>query len=88
MKNLWIAAALACGLVFGPLAAARLPAPAPMTDAEKAAKAAKAEKDAAAKAHAAELNSKAQDRAVANYHKNKGMGEPKAETASTSKKKK
>jgi len=84
MRTLWIAAALACGLVFGPLAAAKLPAPPAMSDADKAAKAAK---DAAAKAHAAELNDKAQDRAVANYKKNKGMGEAKPAAASTTKKK-
>ena len=87
MKNLWIAAALACGLVFGPLAAAKLPAPPAMSDAEKAAK---AEKDAATKAHDAELLGKAQDRAVANYKKNKGMVETKAPAkspASTSGKK-
>jgi hypothetical protein len=84
MRNLWIAAALACGLVFGPLAAAKLPAPPAMSEADKAAKAAK---DAATKAHDAELLGKAQDKAVANYKKNKGMGEPQPVSASASKKK-
>jgi len=84
MRTLWIAAALACGLVFGPLAAAKLPAPPAMSEADKAAK---ATKDAAAKAHDAELLGKAQDRAVANYKKNKGMGEPQPASAAASKKK-
>ena len=84
MRTLWIAAALACGLVFGPLAAAKLPAPPAMSDADKAANAAK---DAAAKAKAAEDNGKAQDRAVANYKKNHGMGEAKPAAAASVKKK-
>lgn len=80
MKRIWIAATLAAGLAIGSLAAvhAKLPAPPPMSDAEKAAK---AEKDAAAKAKDAELNAKAQDKAVANYKKNKGIamdGKPAA----------
>ena len=86
MKALWIATALACGLVFGPLAAARLPAPPPMSDADKAAK---AEKDAAAKAKDAAELSQAQDKAVANYKKNKGVVETKSSAkspASTGKK--
>ena len=72
MKKLWIAATLACGLGIGSLAAvhAKLPAPPPLSDADKAAK---AEKDAAAKAKEAELNAKAQDKAVANYKRNKGV---------------
>ena len=86
MRTLWIVAALACGLAFGPLVAAKLPTQ-PLTDAEKAAKTEKAAKDAAAKAHAAELNDKAQDRAVANYKKNRGMGEPQKAEAAPKKKK-
>lgn len=60
------------GALIGLFAAshAKLPAPPPMSDADKAAAAAKA---AAAKAKDAELNTKAQDRAVANYKKNKGI---------------
>ena len=89
MKKLWIAAALACGLAIGSLAGvqAKLPAPPPMSDADKAAK---AEKDAAAKAKEAELNVKAQDKAVANYKKNKGIamdGKPTAAAKSPEKKK-
>jgi hypothetical protein len=63
---------LAGGLMAGAMALshATLPAPAPMSDAEKAAAAAKA---AAAKAHDADMLGKAQDRAVANYKKGKGM---------------
>jgi hypothetical protein len=80
MKNLWIAAALACGLVFGPLAAAKLPATPPMSDADKAAK---AEKEAAAKAKEAEELGRAQDKAAANYKKHHG-GEGKAAAASVS----
>ena len=64
--------ALLGGLLIGAFAAthAKLPAP---TDEQKAAAAAKAEKDAAAKAKAAADLGKAQDRAVANYKKNKGI---------------
>jgi len=60
------------GLLVGAIAAshAKLPAAPPMSEADKAAK---AQKDAAAKAKEAELNGKAQDRAVANYMKNKGV---------------
>jgi len=63
-----IAGGLLAGVIFA--SHARLPAAPPMTDAEKAAK---ADKDAAAKAKEAELVGKAQDRAVANYKKNKGI---------------
>lgn len=64
--------ALIGGLMIGAFAAshAQSPAPAPKSDAEKAAEAQKA---AAAKAKAAEDLGKAQDRAAANYKKNKGM---------------
>jgi hypothetical protein len=63
---------LITGLLLGVLAAshAKLPAAPPMSDAEKAAK---AEKDAAAKAKDAADLGKAQDKAVANYKKNKGV---------------
>lgn len=64
--------AIAGGLMVGALVTshAKLPAPPPLSDAEKAAA---ADKAAAAKAKEAELNSRAQDKAVANYRKNKGM---------------
>jgi hypothetical protein len=64
--------ALIGGLMIGAFAAshAKLPAPAPKSDAEKSAEAAKA---AAAKAKDAELLGKAQDKAAANYKKNKGI---------------
>lgn len=64
--------ALAGGLMAGAMAVshAKLPASPPMSDADKAAAAAKA---AAAKAHAADMLGKAQDRAVMNYKKGKGM---------------
>ncbi|MBI1943903.1 MAG: hypothetical protein HYS35_09570 [Betaproteobacteria bacterium] len=89
MRRIGIAAVLAAGLAIGSLAGvhAKQPAPAPMSDADKAAKAAK---DAAAKAKAAELNAKAQDKAVANYKKNKGIamdGKPAAAAAAPAKKK-
>jgi hypothetical protein len=60
------------GLMAGAMAVshAKLPAPAPMSDADKAAAASKA---AAAKAHDADVLGKAQERAVANYKKGKGM---------------
>ncbi len=64
-------ATLAAGAMLGVLAAAhaKLPAPPPKSEAEKAAEAQKA---AAAKARAAEDLAKAQDRAVANYKRNRG----------------
>ena len=64
--------AVAGGLMIGAFAAthAKLPPPTPE---QKAAAAAKAEKDAAGKAKAAEQLGKAQDKAVANYKKNKGV---------------
>ena len=70
MKKILLA--LVGGAMIGLFAAshATLPAPPPKSDAEKAAEAAKA---AAAKAKAAEQVGKAQDRAVANYKKNKGI---------------
>lgn len=67
-----ILAALAAGLVLGLSAGAyaKLPPPPAKTDAEKKAE---ADKAAAAKAKAAADLGKAQDKAVANYKKNKGM---------------
>jgi len=87
MRKIAIAAALAAGLGLGSLAGvnAALPKPPAKTDAEKAAE---AEKAAAAKAKEGEENARAQDRAVANYKKNKGIAEPKASPATTSGKKK
>ena len=87
MKQLHIAALVAAGLALGSLAGvhAALPKPPAKTDAEKAAE---AEKAAAAKAKEAELNAKYQDKAVANYKKNKGIADPKPSPATTSGKKK
>ena len=87
MRKLHIAALVAAGLAIGSLAGvhAALPKPPAKTDAEKTAE---AEKAAAAKAKEAELNAKAQDKAVANYKKNKGIADPKASPATTSGKKK
>ena len=67
-----ILAALAAGLLIGTIAAshAKLPASPAKSDAEKAAE---ADKAAAAKAKDAEQLGKAQDKAVANYKKNKGI---------------
>lgn len=86
MKKTGIAAALAAGLMMGAIAAshAKLPAPPAKSDAEKAAE---AEKAAAAKAKEAELNAKYQDKAVANYKKNKGIPEAKPSPATKSGKK-
>ena len=86
MMKLAIPAALAAGLLIGAVAAthAKLPAPPPKTDAEKAAE---AEKAAAAKTAEAELLNKYQDKAVANYKKGKGIEEPKPTPATTSGKK-
>jgi hypothetical protein len=69
MKSILIT--LAGGLLIGAVAAsyAELPPPTPE---DKAAAAAKAEKAASEKAKAAKEVSQAQDRAVANYRKNKG----------------
>ncbi|MBS0338397.1 MAG: hypothetical protein JSS40_16665 [Proteobacteria bacterium] len=75
-------ACVAAGMIAG-AAFAKLPPAPPMSDAEKAAK---AEKDAAAKAKGAADLGKAEDRAVANYKKNKGMAEPKGATMAPKKK--
>ena len=75
MKRKGIVVSIAAGLMLGAFAAqAKLPPAPPKSEAEKAADAEKA-KAAAAKA-AAEVAA-AEDRAVANYRKNKGIEEPK-----------
>ena len=79
-----ILAALCAGLFIGAVAHAKLP---PLTDEQKAAAAAKADKDKAAKAKAADDLAKAQDKAVANYKKNKG-GASMAPTKASAKAKK
>ena len=86
MKKIAIAVTLAAGLGIGSLAGvqAKLPAAAPMSDADKAAKAAK---DAAAKAKGAADLDKARDKGVANYKKNKGIAEPKSAATTSGKKK-
>ena len=67
-----ILAFLAAGLMIGAIAAshAKLPAAPPKSDAEKQVE---ADKAAAAKAKDAADLGKAQDKAVANYKKNKGV---------------
>jgi len=84
MKRILLA--LAGGLMIGAIAAshAKLPPPPPKSDAEKSAE---ADKAAAAKAKDAELNGKAQDRAVANYKKNKGIAMDTPKPAVKAKKK-
>jgi hypothetical protein len=90
MKKIAIVIALAAGLGIGTLAGvnAALPKPPAKTDAEKAVD---AEKAAAAKAKEGAENAKAQDKAVANYKKSKGIVDPKpgpaAKAATTSGKK-
>ena len=76
-----IIAALLGGLLIGAIAAshAKLPAAPAKTDAEKKAD---ADKAAAAKAKDAEDLGKAQDRAVANYKKNKGISMAPTKTPS------
>ena len=77
MKRTAIVTAFAASLVFGAFAAhATLPPPPPKSDAEKSAEAQKA---AAAKAHGAAALQAAEDKAVANYRKNKGMAAPMPE---------
>lgn len=79
-------ATLTAGLFLGVIAAshAKLPPPPAKSDAEKKAD---ADKAAAAKAKDAEALSKAQDRVVANYKKNKGMSMAPTKAASKSGKK-
>ena len=87
MKKILLA--IVGGLMIGAIAAshAKLPAAPPKSDAEKAAE---ADKAAAAKAKDAEQNGIAQDKAVANYKKNKGIAmdtKPAAGAKSGAKKK-
>jgi len=77
LAGAWLAGTIA-------VAYAKLPPPPPKTDAEKAADAKKA--DEAKAKDAAEL-AKAQDRAVANYKKNKGIVEKPAMAGKAAKKK-
>ena len=75
MKRIAVVTAFAASLALGAVAAeAKLPPAPPISDAQKAAEAEKAK--AAAAKDAQEL-AKAQDQAVANYRKNKGIAEPK-----------
>jgi hypothetical protein len=85
MKRILLA--LAGGLLIGAIAAshAKLPPPPAKSDAEKAAE---ADKAAAAKAKDAEQLGKAQDRAVANYKKNKGIAMDTKPAAKSAAKKK
>jgi len=70
MRRSFVLAMLVAGLAIGSLAAqAKLPPAPPKSDAEKAAE---AEKAKAVAAKEADQLSKAQDRAVANYKRNKG----------------
>jgi hypothetical protein len=71
-----IVAALLSGLLIGAITAshAKLPAPPPKSDAEKSAE---ADKAAAAKAKDGADLGKAQDRAVANYKKNRASMDSK-----------
>jgi len=82
MKRTIIAVVAAAGLAIGSLAGvhAKLPAAPPKSDADKAAE---AEKAAAAKAKEAQELGQAQDRAVANYKKNKGIVEDAKPAAAT-----
>ncbi len=74
-------ACLVAGAVAG-TAFAKLPAPPPMTDTQKAEK---ADKDKAAAAKDSELLAKAQDKSVAHYKKAKGVADPKAAPAAKKK---
>ena len=77
MKRTAIVTAFAASLVFGAIAAqAKLPPAPPKTEAQQAADAQKA---AAAKAHAAADVQMAEEKAVANYRKNKGIAMPTPE---------
>jgi len=77
MKRTAVVTAFAVSLALGAFAAhATLPAPPAKSDAEKAAEAQKA---AAAKAHDAAALQAAEDKAVANYRRNKGMAAPMPE---------
>lgn len=65
MKKLWMGLALSAAFVAGGVAQAQAPSAAQKAAAEKAAK------DKAAKAKEAEVLGKYQDKAVANYKRNK-----------------
>jgi hypothetical protein len=85
MKRTAIVAAFTASLLLGTFAAeAKLPPAPPMSD---AAKAAAAEKSKAAAAKAAAEVSAAEDRAVANYRRNKGIAMPMPEHSAGKKKK-
>ena len=79
MKKIFVT--LASGALIGAIAAASYAELPPPTAQEKAAAAAKTEKDAAAKAQAAKELAAAQDKAVANYKKNKGASSGGTATA-------
>jgi hypothetical protein len=79
MKKLIIC--LAAGAIAG-TAFAKLPAPPPMTEEQKAEKAAK---DKASAAKESELLAKAQDKSVAHYKKTKGMADAKPAPAAKKK---
>ena len=68
MKKLWIGLALSAGFLLGGAVQAQAPGAAEKAAAEKAAK------EKAAKAKEAELLGKYQDKAVANYKRNKAAG--------------
>ncbi|MFZ5556945.1 MAG: hypothetical protein ACOZDY_09545 [Pseudomonadota bacterium] len=78
-----IAAVTAAALALGSAGAAfaKLPAPPPPTEEQKAAAAAKKAKDEEAKKKAAEAMNRAQERAVENYKRGKGMAAAPAEAA-------
>lgn len=75
-------ACLAAGAIAG-TAFAKLPAPPPITDAQKAEK---AEKDKASAAKESDLLAKAQDKSVAHYKKASGGSAAKAAPAAAKKK--
>jgi hypothetical protein len=78
-------AVMVAGLLAGGIAAshAKLPAPPAKSDAEKKAD---ADKAAATKAKEADLLSRAQEKAVANYKKTKGMSMAPSKAAKSGKK--
>ena len=73
MNRTIFALMIAAGVALGGLAQAKLPPP---TEAQKAAAAEKSAADKAAAAKEAELLGKYQDRAAANYKRNKPGGRP------------
>jgi hypothetical protein len=77
-----VAIALSAGLTAGAVFA-KLPAAPAQTEEQKAEAAAKKK---AADAKSAELDAKYQDKAAANYKKNKGMAEPKGAAMAAKKK--